>query len=388
MVIKKKFLLSGAVALIVAACASRWDVKSVEEMEARGSLFDKALKQEYTDFAKLEAFRGDWDETEKFLIKARSSAAGESPQPENTSERLIPEEVLADARAAHVKLMRVLEGGARVLIPEEAAKAQSGYECWIESLEENLFVNRMEACKNKFETAMNAIENGNGGPYPDFSSDYQPLDGFYNGKYVVYFGFNSFNVRHSGINVLKLAAEAYESIKPAQVVVNGHADTVGSSKVNIIVSRKRAESVSSVLRKAGVPRNKINVKSSGENRLAVLTADNVKEPRNRRVEVEFSDEPFASMPETPKKEVAVQKKETYETHQLQNEAPKVVNKAKTAEAPETKSMTTPLKAVEPSKPVEDKAETRKTEAKPASTKAVSPKTTAPTKVNGKKTTKK
>jgi OmpA-OmpF porin, OOP family len=70
------------------------------------------------------------------------------------------------------------------------------------------------------------------------------------------------------------------------LVVIGHTDTVGSAAFNDTLSRQRAEVVRSALVARGIAADRIVVVGRGERELVVITADNVAEPRNRRVEIQ------------------------------------------------------------------------------------------------------
>jgi outer membrane protein OmpA-like peptidoglycan-associated protein len=67
--------------------------------------------------------------------------------------------------------------------------------------------------------------------------------------------------------------------------VIGHTDRVGSVEHNDALSKKRAELVSGALTSAGIPAAQIEVAGRGEREPVVATADEVAEPRNRRVEI-------------------------------------------------------------------------------------------------------
>ena len=69
------------------------------------------------------------------------------------------------------------------------------------------------------------------------------------------------------------------------VQIIGHADRVGSLADNDVLSRKRAEAVREALVAAGVKEELIAVAGRGERDPLVPTADDVPEPRNRRVEI-------------------------------------------------------------------------------------------------------
>ena len=78
-----------------------------------------------------------------------------------------------------------------------------------------------------------------------------------------------------------------DSIKeyPApEVSVTGHTDSVGSAAINATLALDRAEAIRDLLIDEGLDPALITVDSHGESNQLVPTADNVDEPRNRRVE--------------------------------------------------------------------------------------------------------
>ena len=66
----------------------------------------------------------------------------------------------------------------------------------------------------------------------------------------------------------------------------GHTDRVGTVPYNDALSLRRAERARDELVKAGVPADRIRVEGRGEREPLVATADEVAEPRNRRVEID------------------------------------------------------------------------------------------------------
>lgn len=75
--------------------------------------------------------------------------------------------------------------------------------------------------------------------------------------------------------------------KMAEIAVIGHTDRVGPVEYNDALSLKRAERVRKDFadRGFGVPPHAISIAGRGERELVVPTADEVSEPRNRRVEI-------------------------------------------------------------------------------------------------------
>jgi len=71
----------------------------------------------------------------------------------------------------------------------------------------------------------------------------------------------------------------------AEITVIGHTDTVGADAFNDKLSLERAQTVREILIGMGVPAQNITAAGRGRRELLVPTADNVSEPRNRRVEL-------------------------------------------------------------------------------------------------------
>jgi len=70
-----------------------------------------------------------------------------------------------------------------------------------------------------------------------------------------------------------------------EVYVEGHTDSTGSWEANYEIAHKRAISVSKMLIDEGVPESWLHLSDYSEEGLAVPTADEVSEERNRRVEI-------------------------------------------------------------------------------------------------------
>jgi outer membrane protein OmpA-like peptidoglycan-associated protein len=85
--------------------------------------------------------------------------------------------------------------------------------------------------------------------------------------------------------------EAHGSMHPGiTLYIAGHTDTVGSASHNLKLSQDRARSIAGWFRKRGV-KLPISFEGFGETSPEVKTADNVDEPRNRRVDYVLSDGP-------------------------------------------------------------------------------------------------
>ena len=71
----------------------------------------------------------------------------------------------------------------------------------------------------------------------------------------------------------------------------GHADRSGPAGPNVRAGRKRAEAVRAYLAARGIAGTAMTVVSYGETRPLIPTADGVREPQNRRVEITVTRAP-------------------------------------------------------------------------------------------------
>jgi OOP family OmpA-OmpF porin len=106
-------------------------------------------------------------------------------------------------------------------------------------------------------------------------------------KYLVFFDFNASKVDAGGSSVVDSIAAEIKKQNIRSVNVVGYTDTSGSKKYNKRLSAKRANSVRDALVARGVDANLLMIDSMGEDNLMVPTADDVREPANRRAEITF-----------------------------------------------------------------------------------------------------
>ncbi len=104
-------------------------------------------------------------------------------------------------------------------------------------------------------------------------------------KYTLYFlsGTDKFT-NETKKDVQQVLAEVAQR-PAAEVVVIGHTDRVGSELDNDKLSLQRAHRVKALLIPLGISEERIVTAGRGEREPIVPTADNVDEPKNRRVEI-------------------------------------------------------------------------------------------------------
>jgi iron complex outermembrane recepter protein len=110
-------------------------------------------------------------------------------------------------------------------------------------------------------------------------------------SYLVFFDFNKSDLTSQAVSIVDQAAKNAGPAHVTQLTVTGHTDTVGSDAYNMRLSRRRAEAVAAQLEKDGIASSEIEIVAKGKRDLLVPTADGVKEPQNRRVQIVYDNGP-------------------------------------------------------------------------------------------------
>ena len=103
--------------------------------------------------------------------------------------------------------------------------------------------------------------------------------------YLVFFDWDRADLTDRARQIIAEAASATQRTQVTRIQVSGHADKSGTPAYNQALSVRRANNVAAELVRLGVPRQAISVQGFGETRPLVQTADGVREPQNRRVEI-------------------------------------------------------------------------------------------------------
>ena len=104
-------------------------------------------------------------------------------------------------------------------------------------------------------------------------------------SFMVFFDWDRSNLSQQALTTIGQAAAAFKSKGNARITATGHTDTSGPEAYNMALSLRRANAVKDALVRNGVPAQAITVIGMGEKGLLVQTADGVREPQNRRVEI-------------------------------------------------------------------------------------------------------
>ena len=106
-------------------------------------------------------------------------------------------------------------------------------------------------------------------------------------EFLVFFSFNSATLTPAALATVQQAATAATQLGTANIRIVGHADRAGSPAYNKALSMRRAQAVRKVMVQEGVSGSAITLRGAGESDPLVPTADGVREPQNRRVQITF-----------------------------------------------------------------------------------------------------
>ena len=104
-------------------------------------------------------------------------------------------------------------------------------------------------------------------------------------SFMVFFDWDRSNLSAQALATIQQAADAFRAKGNARITATGHTDTSGPEAYSMALSLRRANAVKDALVRNGVPAQAITVIGMGEKGFLVPTADGVREPLNRRVQI-------------------------------------------------------------------------------------------------------
>ena len=274
---KSQIFTAGLIAgmFLLAGCTGQ-ELYGAQKVTPTGSEFSKNLYHGYIGLSESEYAEGDYIDSDQFALRAVTAGADGDVLPEEIDSRGLPADHVAELTEARSKLMTVINTGSARKMPADTAQAQIMFDCWMQEQEENWQPDDIAACRDGFYTAYNKIAPA---PQTAAKPKAQKI------RFVVYFENNKADLDDSARAVLAEAQEAAKKLGDVAVTIDGNADTVGATDYNLKLSALRAEAVAKVLGTGEIATTTIVTNAHGETRPAVVTADEIAEPRNRRVEI-------------------------------------------------------------------------------------------------------
>jgi OOP family OmpA-OmpF porin len=263
----KNTALVAVVGLGLGACANMYD--TAKNTAPAGDAYNKALFSELMALADFERKEEDWTDANYFGGMAVAAASGETVALTDPNARRLNRYknsgyTREDVVAAHNAVSGVMADGGASRDPAAMAKAVAGYECMYEQIEEGHQAADIKRCKEMLDGALASLAVR---PVMEPGVCYYPIGG-----YAVDFDCQK-----------AISAIADAAANGGQVVIQGHADTLGPADFNLELSKRRAQGVVEVLTQLGIPEDRMTVGAVGQTNLRVETPDETAEQQNRVV---------------------------------------------------------------------------------------------------------
>ncbi len=154
MIRRPTFALALAAAATTAGCWSPFhDLRSGRDLEPDGSAYSRAIYGGYVELSQSRSWSFDLADGEHFNLKAKAAAQGADIDPDRPQRRNLNEAERRQLTEAHERLRQSFARGARELLPAQTARAQIGYDCWLEAAEGGRARDAMD-CSVRFEVSI------------------------------------------------------------------------------------------------------------------------------------------------------------------------------------------------------------------------------------------
>ncbi|MDF1790286.1 MAG: OmpA family protein [Thalassobaculaceae bacterium] len=263
------------------------NVHAMRMAHPAGGSFNQELVKEYKEIALFEADEMyDWFDAENHATKGVMAASGKTPLPYNPENWGIEDQAkMAELKEARTDLVSTLDAGGRDVAPSEAAIAQAKYDCWVEQQEEGHQPTHIAACRDSYYAA---IANLKAAMEPKVATTDVTQTFAEVAREVVYFDFDKDGITPDAQTKIDAFVAEMKKLDDITLFITGHTDKSGSNAYNKDLSARRAANVRAELERQGMTTGDIDdleIKAEGEEKPAVNTADGVREPLNRRVEI-------------------------------------------------------------------------------------------------------
>lgn len=288
-----KLILTLSVLLVINSCAY-FKLKTLDSYEYNNNDVYSLLSKEYKEFAKSELYEmHDELDANYFAYKALIVKNENRIYLENPDDWNIPSHILDETITYYKKINQTIKENIEKY-PTQVALMISGYDCWLEQLEESWQIEDIKKCKLKFLNNYNEIIKlvaNTSKPVSEekvtSSKAKKEKTNKEKFKITVFFNYDKFSLTNNELINLNKVITAANKFKDQSITIIGHTDTKGSDNYNLILSKKRANFIKKHLQSKNIINNIITI-GLGEKSPLIDTGDNKLEEKNRRAQIIFN----------------------------------------------------------------------------------------------------
>ena len=193
-----------------------YQIDAVRAMEPQGPAFNQGLRQGYLDFSDVMTSEYDHSDYWHFAFEAVDSAKGEMVLPDTGRVRDLQPDNVEELSAARARLMAALDQTGRKKAPWQAAKAQTAFDCWLETAEASARPTR-SGLQGRIRDARSTRSSPRSPPAS---------------TYIVFFAWDQADLTPVALAVLHQVQADFAPRPPQRVKLAGHADRSGSEAYN------------------------------------------------------------------------------------------------------------------------------------------------------------
>ena len=285
-----RLLLALSSAFLLVACGQNATIDELRQAVPKGTAFQNELAKLYLTYAEVEQQYGNYDVSTFFAEKGLKAAYGNDLVPEELDGWGLEGEQLATYQERREQLLSLLGDD----IIKEAPRASAGgvfyYDCMVVSHGAAPSGEEFRYCEEQWQAMIGDLNEAQKELVARQSFDERDIDvlaaNAQDGeRFLVYFALDDFSLSDAAERTVELLFNELNKKTNITIVVNGHTDTSGADRYNLLLSNRRADTVKRMLVSLGMDPEQIEIFGFGETDLAVPTGNEVVERKNRRVEI-------------------------------------------------------------------------------------------------------
>lgn len=307
-----------ASALLLAACSNEnASLEKLRTAKTTSDAYGRTLAKGYQAYALEREKAEDYKSSAFFAEKGLKAAFGDKVGPESPDTwQFESKESSLGLAFARERLLKSLNNPHIGKEGALAAETVLSYDCWLDQESSKRDIELLRVCQQEYfeqtasltdalmlhekraleekaaieaqelaaKEAEKAKEVENTEPVDTAPQSYEPVP-IESTSTIIYFPFDSDRPGEVASQLLDELIRYILNAKNVHVLIHGHADRAGTDAYNMALSERRAAYVRGRMVEAGVEDKNIEHYGFGETDPKVPTADGVREPYNRRVEI-------------------------------------------------------------------------------------------------------